>query len=202
VAFCKGLKGKCMEKHYPPGILFFIMLFTASCWIGCSAAHKKKTGTNLSGSNIVISNTTAAQKKSDIKKLIKISGNIDSLLRLPATHFGNQMTLLIRRLGPDLSKQTVEKLRQDLFNEIEKNIQEPGGLLDYIISIYDNHFTHQEIKDWLFFYESPLGKKINSTQPSLMKESSLAYQEWSRNINPFLYDWMKVRLKKEGISLP
>ncbi len=191
-----------MEKHCSPVILFFIVIFTASCWIGCSAAHKKKTGTDLPGSNIVISNTTAAQKKSDIKKLIKISGNIESLLRLPAAQFDNQMTLLIRRLGTDLSKQTVEKLRQELFTEIEKNIQEPGGLLDYIISVYDNHFTHQEIKDWLLFYESPLGKKINSTQTSLMKESSLAYQEWIRNISPSLYNWIKVRLKKEGISLP
>ncbi|MBW1821679.1 MAG: DUF2059 domain-containing protein, partial [Deltaproteobacteria bacterium] len=73
---------------------------------------------------------------------------------------------------------------------------------DYIISIYDSHFTYQEIQDWLLFYESPLGKKINSTMPSVMEDSKLPYQQWSRNIQPVMYEWLKERLKKEGITIP
>jgi hypothetical protein len=112
------------------------------------------------------------------------------------------MTRIIQRQRPDLSKKIVKKLKRQLRAEIERNIQAPGGLMDYIISIYNSHFTYQEIRDWLLFYESPLGKKINSTMPSVMEESNLAYQQWNRNINPVLYEWLKERLKKEGITIP
>lgn len=112
------------------------------------------------------------------------------------------MTQIFQRLRLNLPKQVEKKLRQEWRTEIERKIQDPGGLMDYIISIYDSHFTPQEIKDWLLFYESPLGKKINSTLPSVDEESNMAYQQWNRSINPVLYEWLKERLKKEGITIP
>ena len=171
------------------------MTFLLICWTGCAATSSSKTKSSASNGGFSAVNMSASQKKENIRKLIKISGNADIIIQRSTLPYNNQMNLIIQRMRPDLSKKVVKKLEQELRAEIERKIQDPGGLMDYIISIYDSHFTPQEIKDWLLFYESPLGKKINSTMPSVMGESNMAYQQWSRSINPVLYEWLKERLK-------
>ncbi len=188
-----------MSKYTAQVILFVFILI---CWTGCAATSSSKSKDSTLTRSFAAEDTSNSQKKENIRKLIKISGNADIILQRSTMPYDNQMTLIIQRLRPDLSKTIVEKLRQEFRAEIERNVQEPGGLMDYIISIYNSHFTHQEIRDWLLFYESPLGKKINSAMPSVMEESTLAYQQWNRNINPVLYEWLKKRLKKEGITIP
>ncbi len=188
-----------MRKYTAQVILFVFILI---CWTGCAATSSSKSKDSAFTRSFAAADTSNSQKKENIRKLIKISGNADSILNLSAIRYDNQMTLIIQRLRPDLSKTIVKKLRREFRAEIKRNVQAPGGLMDYIISIYNSHFTHQEIRDWLLFYESPLGKKINSTMPSVMEESNLAYQQWNRNIDPVLYEWLKERLKKEGITIP
>ena len=163
-----------MSKHTAQVIIF--LAFILICWTGCTATSSSKTKDSAFARGFAAADTSSSQKKENIRKLIKISGNANSILQLSTIPYDNQMTLIIQRLRPDLSKKIVKKLRQGLRAEIERDIQGPGGLLDYIISIYNSHFTHQEIRDWLLFYESPLGKKINSTMPSVMEESNFAYQ--------------------------
>jgi len=189
-----------MSKYTALVIIFSV--FNLTCWTGCAATSSSKKKDAAFAGGFAAADTSSSQKKENILKLIKITGNADIILQRSTIPYDNQMTLIIQRLRPDLSKTIVKKLRQEFRAEIERNVQEPGGLMDYIISIYNSHFTHQEIRDWLLFYESPLGKKINSTMPSVMKESNLAYQQWNRNINPVLYEWLKERLKKEGITIP
>lgn len=184
-------------NRYTVRVNIFIA-FILICWTGCAATSSSKTKDSAFSGGFAATDISISQKKENIRKLIKISGNGDSILQLATIPYDN----FIQRLRPDLSKKTLKKLRQELHTEIERNIQEPGGLLDYIISIYNSHFTHQEIRDWLLFYESPLGKKINSTMPSVMKDSKLPYQQWSRKIQPVMYEWLKERLKKEGITIP
>ena len=188
-----------MNKYTAQVIVFAFILI---CWTGCTATSPSRTKDSNFASSSAVSDTSISQKKQNIRKLIKISGNADSMLTGLTIFYNNQMTRIIKRMSPDLSKKTLEMLRQELRAEIERNMQDQGGLLDHIISIYNSHFTHQEIRDWLLFYESPLGKKINSTRPSIMEESNLAYQRWNRNSEPVLYEWVKERLKKEGITIP
>lgn len=189
-----------MNKKTMPVIIFLAFILT--CWTGCATTPSSENKGVTSSKSSQASSISIAQKKESIRKLIKISGNADSILLGFMSIYDNRMTLIIQRMSPNLSKETLQLLRQQLRAEIEKNIQTPGGFLDHIISIYNSHFTHQEIRDWLSFYESPLGQKINSTRPSLMEESNLAYDRWSRNIEPVLYEWLKERLKKEGIIIP
>ena len=185
-----------MSKHTARVTIFiaFILIFLT----GCAATSSSKTKDSAFSGGFAATDISISQKKENIRKLIKISGNADSLLQLSTIPYDN----FLQRLRPDLSKKTLKKLRQELHAEIERTIQDPGGLLDYTISVYNSHFTHQEIRDWLLFYESPLGKKINSTMPSVMEDSKLAYQQWSRSIQPAMYEWLKERLKKEGITIP
>ncbi len=109
-----------MSKYTAQIIIF--LAFILICWTGCAATS---------------ADTSSSQKKENIRKLIKISGNADSILTTLTSLYDNLMTQNIRRKRPDISKKTLKLLRQELHAEIEKTIQDQGGLMDYIISIYN-----------------------------------------------------------------
>jgi uncharacterized protein len=39
-----------------------------------------------------------------------------------------------------------------------------------MVTIYDKHFTHPEIKDIIIFYETPTGQKMLKETPAITKE--------------------------------
>ena len=51
-----------------------------------------------------------------------------------------------------------------------------------IIPIYEKHFTHEELKQLIAFYESPIGKKLIKVQPQIMMESMAAGEEWGKKL--------------------
>jgi hypothetical protein len=46
-----------------------------------------------------------------------------------------------------------------------------------MVQIYDNHFTHQEIKDLIAFYESSTGQKMLKVAPEISKDLMNAMSE-------------------------
>jgi uncharacterized protein len=59
----------------------------------------------------------------------------------------------------------------------------PNELVDMVIPIYDKHFTHDDIKELIKFYSSPIGKKFIKVQPQLTYESMEVGQEWGRRLS-------------------
>ena len=51
-----------------------------------------------------------------------------------------------------------------------------------LIPIYDKHFSHNDIKELIQFYESPIGKKYLEATPSITQESYRAGEEWGNKI--------------------
>jgi len=41
---------------------------------------------------------------------------------------------------------------------------------EQLVSVYDKHFTHEEIKGLLQFYGSPLGQKVAAEMPKISRE--------------------------------
>ena len=60
-------------------------------------------------------------------------------------------------------------------------------LLTLSAASWDKHYSHDEIKQLVAFYESPIGKKMVATQPLIVQESQVAGQQWGatlmRNLN-------------------
>ena len=55
-------------------------------------------------------------------------------------------------------------------------------LLQMIVPIYKKHVTHEEVKQLIVFYETPLGSRLISIQPALALESMIAGEEWGRRL--------------------
>jgi hypothetical protein len=57
-----------------------------------------------------------------------------------------------------------------------------GELEDRIAASYERHFTADELRQILAFYDTPVGKKLAGLQPTLMQEGMLAGREWGMQI--------------------
>jgi hypothetical protein len=55
-------------------------------------------------------------------------------------------------------------------------------LLYQMIPIYDRYYTHDEIKQLIAFYGSPLGRKMVEVAPSIMQESMAIGQSWGERL--------------------
>jgi uncharacterized protein len=71
-------------------------------------------------------------------------------------------------------------------------------LVDAAARIYAGHFTEQELKDLLAFYQSPLGKKAIAEEPKALDESMNYAGTWADNLSLQVIDSMRAEMKKRG----
>jgi hypothetical protein len=65
-------------------------------------------------------------------------------------------------------------------------------LMDRTVPIYAKYFTHDEIKELLAFYGTPLGQKVIATLPAVLQESMVAGQEWGKQLGQKVVDELKA----------
>jgi hypothetical protein len=105
-----------------------------------------------------------------------------------------QSKLLYLQQNPALGKDLNEiaaKMRADLqprFAEVQ----------DEVAKLYAQHFTEQELKDILAFYQSPLGKKVLAEQPKVVDGSMKFAQDWANKLSEEVTRKMRDELKKRG----
>ena len=107
-------------------------------------------------------------KISDIRKLMQMTG---------ATAMGTQMIEEMvgrfKTMMPNVSAAYWDEMMREVNTD---------ALLEMIIPVYDRNLTHDEVKEILKFYESPVGKKLISIMPVIQKEAVAAGQEWGRKL--------------------
>ncbi len=67
------------------------------------------------------------------------------------------------------------------WDEFRKEV-DPNVLLDMTVGIYARHFTPEDVKALIAFYESPVGKKFVRSQPELVREGMEAGQRWGQDV--------------------
>ncbi|MCP5046996.1 MAG: DUF2059 domain-containing protein [bacterium] len=119
-------------------------------------------------------------KRADIKRMVELSGA--GKLGIQAM---NQMVKVFKRSQPSVP----DTFWKEFMAEVD-----PNELVEMVIPSYDKHLTHEEVKQLIAFYQSPIGKKLVSVQPQIMQESMVAGQKWGRELG------MKVmkKLKEKG----
>jgi uncharacterized protein len=71
-------------------------------------------------------------------------------------------------------------------------------LVDMTARVYATHFTEQELKDMLTFYQSPLGKKMIVEEPKALDESMTNTATWADNLSEDVMARMRAEMKKRG----
>lgn len=101
-----------------------------------------------------------------------------------------------------LLMQMMKNMLADVPDEIIQRIEDKFGnlfferIVDLYAPIYKRYLTLKDLKEYIAFYETPLGKKIAMTTPTLHKELMEAGQKVGQGIAQEVLQ----ELKKEGYT--
>ena len=93
-------------------------------------------------------------KTKDIMLLIEVSGQ-KALSEQMISLITPQLLNALKASSPDLPADKLSKLFTYLETEMKKEVP---SLLIALVPVYDEHYTHEEIKGLIEFYQSPLGQ--------------------------------------------
>ena len=108
-----------------------------------------------------------------------------------------QSKLLFLQQDPGLAKDLNEisaQIRADLAPRFSE-------LTNEVATLYATHFTEDELKAILAFYQSPVGKKLLVTQPRLIDSSMKFAGDWANKLSGEVTTKMRAELKKRGHAL-
>lgn len=139
-------------------------------------------------------------KADDIKKLLRKSGAMEMLDGIDSK-LGFELTANIARSHPNIPKRVLEKVENEIASLVNSQINIDSGLSIRVLRIYDKHYSHNEIKELIAFYNTPLGKKLASTLSHVTNDTEIAAASWAEKIMPSVIDRIHYVLQSEGYDL-
>jgi len=124
-------------------------------------------------------NAQSTTYEQDVLKLMEVNGSAASY-----NIAFDQLVAQYKTMKPNVPQEFWEAARRDVFN---KEIVE---LNKKLIPIYEKHFTHEEIKQLIAFYTSPLGKKLTEGTTKIGKESMQIAQTWGMSLGSKLNSYL------------
>lgn len=140
-------------------------------------------------------------KRLDILKLQALSG-AKRIGQQTTQRMLERMVEQLQRSQPALPERALQAVRQELAAFVEEKFFAEGGLIDQQAPIYHEHFTHDEIRELIGFYESPIGRKLAQEQPGISVELMKFTESSVAQLLPQLHSRLSEALKKEGIDSP
>lgn len=110
--------------------------------------------------------------KSDVIETIKLSGATAGI------------TVIIDQFLPMIP----EENQADFKKEYEALLP---SLYEKMVPVYQKYYTHEEIKEMLKFYNSPLGKKIAKNAGNLTSDGMQVGQDWGMELQGVMMKYMQ-----------
>lgn len=147
----------------------------------CCGAYASASGQEIKSSQV------AAQqaKENDIRRLLNDMGAGKLGAQMMDQMFGSMRTSMKQQVPQEVWDELIAGFKVEF---------SPEKLIELNVPIYDKHYTHDEIRQLISFYESPLGRKVTSVTPLLAQESFETGVAHSRIVLQRFYD----RLRSKG----
>jgi hypothetical protein len=71
-------------------------------------------------------------------------------------------------------------------------------LVDATARLYASHFTDQELKELLAYYQSPIGQKALAEEPKIIEQSMASAGSWGDNLSQEVMASMRAEMRKRG----
>jgi hypothetical protein len=78
-----------------------------------------------------------------------------------------QMRVNLKNGGLKVSPKASSILEEEISSFMREETEKNGGLYEYVCLLYDKHFTLQDIKELIAFYETPIGRKVVRLSPMM-----------------------------------
>lgn len=139
-------------------------------------------------------------KQADTRKLLEATGAL-KVGQAMSEAVVNQMTQAIKQARPDIPARMFDVLAEEVNQAIAEEMNAKDGLVDLMVVLYHKHFSHQEIRELLAFYQSPVGKKAGALAPTMSKEGFAIGQRWGESLGPRIGRRVQARFKQQGYEI-
>jgi hypothetical protein len=131
----------------------------------------------------------------DIEKMLEVTG---------AARLGEQIAgAVVQQLGQQMrqSNPTVPARAVEIMSEVVRELftKEYATLQPRLVVAYAKVLTHDEVRQLIAFYETPLGRRLIAVTPQLAQAGMEAGQGWAQELGPRLQSEMQRRLQAEGL---
>ena len=109
-------------------------------------------------------------KKRDIQKYLEVSNQNDQFVQMI-----DLVLEQFQEMSDIVSPQTWSVIRRKFVDDL-------STVSDLLIPVIDKYFTHDDIKELIKFYESPIGKKLNAATPLMLQELYTIGAEWGERL--------------------
>jgi hypothetical protein len=159
-------------------VLALVMIYVAMFFLAIQGASQNSAQVARQGGAGQAARSIDPAKEADIRSLMELVGTRDAMQDF-AAHGADQLreNLLASVPTSDRGQQFV-----NAFSEGYKAKFNPDDATAQLVSIYDQHFTQDEIKGLLQFYGSPLGQKFAAEMPKINGEMQAANRAFSVRI--------------------
>jgi len=141
--------------------------------------------------------TVDATFRSDIEQLLDVTGSAQVGAQFARMMTG-QMLEGMKQSQPNVPAAWFDVARQVFDEEFTKAFAS-GELTSRLVLIYAKHLTPDDVKGLLTFYRSDVGRKVIGVMPTIMQESSVAGQQWGKELMPGILATLERRLRAEGL---
>lgn len=160
------LKGEFMKRLILSVLILFSMLFAGSP-IAAPAQDPQPAA------------TVDSAKDADIRRLLDLTGTGRMAVQLRQQMAQALRPLLEQALPP--GQERSQKILETFQRKFQAQIT-PEAFVELSVSVYDKHFTAEEIRGLIQFYESPLGKKMIAETPAIVEESTAVGRAWASQV--------------------
>ncbi|MDR3013205.1 MAG: DUF2059 domain-containing protein [Chitinispirillales bacterium] len=115
------------------------------------------------------SNVFSQTIESDILRLLELSGGAEM-----ANQMVDALTQQFQQLLPTAMPAT-------FWDGIKAKVNS-GEFLQLSIPVYKKYYTHDEIKELIKFYETPIGRKMAQVSPAMAQEMMVIGQRWGEKV--------------------
>lgn len=146
----------------------------------------------------VAARNAAQGASSDVHRLLEITGSL-KLGRQMASLTAQQVMNAVAGDRPDVPPRIREVVTELVEAEFDKAFASDGALARGLARVYAKHFSDEEIRGLIAFYETPLGRKVTEALPAIAEESMQVSVKWASTSMPALQKRIESQLRSEGL---
>jgi uncharacterized protein len=133
----------------------------------------------------------------DIRRLLVVTNAQQTVAQV----FDSQLPAIKENMLKNMS--TDDPDSQALVDKFIKRMQDrvdSGELVELIVPVYAKHFSHEDIKKMIAFFDSPTGKRYIQESPAYLQEvQAVTAQHWQEVVVPELLQEMAPQFQELNI---
>lgn len=118
-------------------------------------------------------------KRADVRRLMILTGAGDM-----GKQVVTRMISQFRTQAPNVPQEFWDKFAAKVSSD---------ELIEMTVPVYEKYFSHDDIKELIEFYESPIGRKLVKAQPMIIRDSMEIGSQWGRNLAQQIVQELRAR---------